>query len=187
MKLAVRVLGVLLLSLVSVSVIAQEASPESRQKSTRKSQAGAMFDEQGGGSQAAAASSEKKSTASAETAEGGIDAPMVKRMARLPRYFSSLVSTQQREEIYRIQLDYLARIEQLQQQLDALKAEELAACEQVWDDGQRTRLLDMRTAAMERAKARSSAMGREKPMNEWQDDASTGNSTSTATEESDTQ
>lgn len=39
---------------------------------------------------------------------------------RLPAYFSKLVSEQQREEIYRIQASYLAKINELKKQLQQL-------------------------------------------------------------------
>jgi hypothetical protein len=135
MKTVQCLVSVMVLSLFGLTAVAQESRASSL-KPARKSQAGLMFD------------------------QASQDATM-RPAIRLPRYFSSLVTGEQREAIYRIQADYGEREQHLQEQLAMLRAEELAACEQVLNEMQRSRLEELRTAAMERVRMRSSAMNLE--------------------------
>ena len=66
---------------------------------------------------------------------------------RLPRYFSSLVDDEQREEIYQIQAKYREQIAELEQQLAELEMEQLEAMEKVLTTTQRKELASMRAAA----------------------------------------
>jgi hypothetical protein len=79
-----------------------------------------------------------------------------KRLAatvRLPKYFASIVNDLQRREIAEIQMSYRERVQALEGQLAALKAEELVEVERVLSQGQREQLEEMRAKAMQRAKA----------------------------------
>ena len=129
----------------------EPAGAEVNSRGAGKSQAGAMLDAQ--------------AAAEEPTREPTREPMRAKPMGRLPRYFSSLVTSEQRIEIYRIQANYAERLRQLQEQLDALKLEELAALEQILDDAQREQLANLRLAAMARVEKRSQAMaGAKEPL-----------------------
>ena len=66
---------------------------------------------------------------------------------RLPRYFSSLVDEQQRQEIYRLQAEFRIQVEELERQLFALKEAETQAVESVLSQTQLTKLAELRAAA----------------------------------------
>ncbi|MBX3422834.1 MAG: hypothetical protein KF752_14870 [Pirellulaceae bacterium] len=76
-----------------------------------------------------------------------IDALPEAPVGRLPRYFAGLVDPEQRDRIRELQADFRQRIEELTQQLDRLKQEELAACEEVLTDAQRKLLQRKRAEA----------------------------------------
>lgn len=97
-------------------------------------------------SQSQAASSEKR--------PAGQSKAKPKLTGRLPRYFSAVVSPDQRSEIYRIQMDYAAQLKVLQEQLIALKAEEMKKMEAVLSKTQLKQVGEMREKAKERVAAR---------------------------------
>lgn len=70
---------------------------------------------------------------------------------RLPRFFSTVVTPQQRLEIYEIQSNYRKKMLELQQQLDALKAAESKEIEQILSPIQLKQISEMRTEALSRA------------------------------------
>jgi hypothetical protein len=89
---------------------------------------------------------------SVEPQETNIDAIALvsqpKRMTvRLPKFFSQLVNQQQREEIGRIQADYLAKIRSLEAELDDMRKAELQDMEQVLTKDQRKLLEKKRSQA----------------------------------------
>ena len=66
---------------------------------------------------------------------------------RLPRYFSSLVDDEQREEIYQIQAKYRKQIQELEKELAELEQDQLGAIEKVLTTAQRKELASLRSAA----------------------------------------
>ncbi|MEM7479159.1 MAG: hypothetical protein AAF483_29595 [Planctomycetota bacterium] len=78
-----------------------------------------------------------------------------KLTGRLPRYFSSVVSPEQRMDIYRIQADYRAEIAQLQMQLQELREAEIQKVEAVLSATQLKQVNSLR----EKAAARRIAFG----------------------------
>ncbi len=85
-----------------------------------------------------------------------------KLTGRLPRYFSAVISPDQRSEIYRIQKDYAAQIKALQEQLAALKTDEMEEIEAVLSKTQLKQVGQMREKAKERIATRRAA-GSTKP------------------------
>lgn len=65
-------------------------------------------------------------------------------VGRLPRYFSKVVSPEQRQTIYEIQHSFRAKIEKLQQELNALKAEQNEAVEAVLSKVQLQQVMALR-------------------------------------------
>jgi hypothetical protein len=59
---------------------------------------------------------------------------------RLPPYYKDLVSPEQRDEIYRIQAKYNAKIDELEAEIERLKAQRDAEVEKVLTPQQRARL-----------------------------------------------
>lgn len=69
----------------------------------------------------------------------------------LPTYFGQIgASDQQREELYKVQDEYEARLEALRQQLKALIAERDAKMESLLTPGQKLRLDELRQAAQKK-------------------------------------
>lgn len=77
-----------------------------------------------------------------------------KLTGRLPRYFASVVSPEQRQEIYRIQNDYRKQIEQLQRQLEDLRLAELDEVTQVLSESQKRQVETRRAAASKRVNSK---------------------------------
>ena len=69
---------------------------------------------------------------------------------RLPRYFSKVVSPTQRETIYEIQHSFRAKIDKLQQELDALKQEQAEAVNSVLSEIQIQQVEQLRNKAAQR-------------------------------------
>ena len=98
----------------------------------------------------------KSSTKSTKTtASKAKTADQEELTGRLPRYFSSLVDEEQRDEIYEIQTSYRDKIEELEQQLADLRSKEMAAIEKVLTTTQRKELADLRAGEKPAAKASS--------------------------------
>lgn len=70
---------------------------------------------------------------------------------RLPRFFSGIVDQQQREAIYAVQLEYRARIAELEEELARVKQDELAKMESLLTDSQRKLLAKKRTQSRDTA------------------------------------
>lgn len=66
---------------------------------------------------------------------------------RLPRYFASLVNSEQRLEIYLIQAKFRDQIAELKQQLEKLESKQMQDIEGVLTTGQREKLFDFRNSA----------------------------------------
>ncbi len=66
---------------------------------------------------------------------------------RLPRYFASLVNSDQRTEIYRIQAKFRDQIAELKQQLEKLESKQMQDIEAVLTTGQREKLNDFRNSS----------------------------------------
>jgi type II secretory pathway component HofQ len=78
--------------------------------------------------------------------------PAEGRRSPLPSLFGKIaVNDQQREQLYRIQDEYAAKIDALQQQIKALLAERDAKMEGVLTPGQKLRLAELREEARQRA------------------------------------
>jgi hypothetical protein len=72
---------------------------------------------------------------------------------RVPSYFGQVgLSTEQRESIYKIRGKHQPRIQELQKQIDSLRAEELRECETVLTDSQKQQLQQFRAAAAAKKK-----------------------------------
>ncbi len=98
----------------------------------------------------------RTSVASPTVDEAASDAPSKPRtVLRLPKYFAAIVSDVQRREINEIQRGYIERVKALQEQLDALKKEELAAIEQILSEPQLAQLEEMRLNGLQRQKPTS--------------------------------
>ncbi|MGB7347161.1 MAG: hypothetical protein WBD20_23260 [Pirellulaceae bacterium] len=83
-------------------------------------------------------SSKKPATEKAESAK--------ELTGRLPRYFGALVDDKQRQEIYKVQDVYRAKIEALEKELATLRDTEMAAIEKVLTATQKSKLASMRKA-----------------------------------------
>ena len=66
---------------------------------------------------------------------------------RLPRYFASLVNSEQRIEIYLIQAKFRNQISELKQQLEKLESKQMQDIEAVLTTDQREKLLDFRDSS----------------------------------------
>jgi hypothetical protein len=66
---------------------------------------------------------------------------------RLPRYFASLVNSEQRIEIYLIQAKFRDQISELKQQLEKLESKQMQDIEAVLTTGQREKLFDFRNSS----------------------------------------
>jgi hypothetical protein len=65
--------------------------------------------------------------------------------ATLPRHYRSLgLSDKQKKNVYTVKARYTAKIEELQRQIDALKAEENTELEKLLTDAQKARLAELR-------------------------------------------
>ncbi len=80
----------------------------------------------------------------AETKSKSTKSKAAKVNLRLPRYFASIVDSEQRAEIYEIQKSYHAKIAKLQAELAALESEQLEEIEGVLSKDQLTSLNKMR-------------------------------------------
>jgi Spy/CpxP family protein refolding chaperone len=78
-----------------------------------------------------------------------------KRRHRLPRYYSQVVTEEQRASIYDLQGEYAPRIEKLEAQLAALEEERDTKIAEVLSPEQRQQVDDLEAAA--RAKRRAAA------------------------------
>ena len=84
------------------------------------------------------------------------EAPQPKPVTgRLPRYFASIVDARQRVEIYAIQNSFRLQIQELEEQLEALKQSEMSEIESVLTATQRKRLDELRSDAAQRLKERN--------------------------------
>jgi hypothetical protein len=77
---------------------------------------------------------------------------------RVPSFFGQVgLTPEQRESIYKLRGKHLGRINELQKEIDRAQAEMMADCEAVLTDTQKQLLENLRRAAAEKRKARSSA------------------------------
>jgi hypothetical protein len=73
---------------------------------------------------------------------------------RVPRYFGDIgLTTDQRAEIYKIQAKHMPKIQDLEKQIDELRAKMVAECETVLTDSQKQMLAARRKAASEARKS----------------------------------
>lgn len=77
-----------------------------------------------------------------------------KLTGRLPRYFAKVVDNEQRREIYRIQAEYVGKIEALEKQLEALRRAEMQAIVEVLSKEQWQQIQQLRELALARLAAR---------------------------------
>ena len=84
---------------------------------------------------------------------------------RLPAYFGSVVSAEQREQIYAIQATYAEQIQQLEKQLESLKQKRAAEVEAVLTPEQQAKIKQLRSdAAAKRQDAeKTKAAANDKP------------------------
>jgi hypothetical protein len=78
-----------------------------------------------------------------------------KAKGRLPPYFSDIVTEKQRKEIYDIQAKYVKQREDLEAQLEALRAKELEEVEGILDSEQKEELKKAREKAAAKRKKKS--------------------------------
>lgn len=102
-------------------------------------------------------SAQEPSTAAADATR----APAAKKPAdparRVPDFFGKIgLTSQQKEEIYKIRGKRQAQVEALQKQITQLQAETIAECESVLNDSQK-QLLNLRRDAAARAKKAKAA------------------------------
>lgn len=76
-----------------------------------------------------------------------------KPRGRLPAYFSSVVTPEQREKIYAIQARYAEELDNLQQQLDMLVVQRDKEVEDVLTPEQKAKVMQMRDDARDRRAA----------------------------------
>ena len=82
---------------------------------------------------------------------------------RVPPYFGQLgLSTEQREEIYKIQGKQMAKIESLEKQIEELRAQMLQDCEGVLTTPQK-QVLDQRRAGAATARSKRSSISKPQP------------------------
>lgn len=83
---------------------------------------------------------------------------------RVPNYFGQLGLTDaQREAIYKIQAEHQPRIEELEKQLEEVRADSLKECEAVLNEAQRKMLTERRSAAAGARSKRGGAAAEAKP------------------------
>lgn len=86
------------------------------------------------------------------TAEADPVKPGADRQGPLPSYFGKIaVSDEQRVQLYKIQNDYEARIDELQRQVKALIQERDSKMEELLTPGQKLRLAELKAEAKARA------------------------------------
>jgi hypothetical protein len=78
-----------------------------------------------------------------------------KAKGRLPPYFSDIVTEKQRKDIYDIQAKYVKQREDLEAQLEALRAKEMEEIEAVLDAEQKEKLKKAREDAAVKRKKKS--------------------------------
>ena len=78
-----------------------------------------------------------------------------KAKGRLPAYYREIVTDEQREKIYALQAKYDSQIEELTQQLEALRSQRDADVEAVLTADQKAKLAEVRTAADAKRKKKS--------------------------------
>jgi Spy/CpxP family protein refolding chaperone len=85
----------------------------------------------------------------ADNAEPAVEKPQPRKQprARLPNFYRQVVSEQQREEIYKIQASYQAKIEALQAQLKAVVDERDAKVTAVLTPEQKKKVEELAAAA----------------------------------------
>lgn len=86
------------------------------------------------------------------TAEPAAAQPVVR--GRLPAYFSAVVTTKQREEVYRIQARVQQQIDELRQKIAALETARNKEVDAVLDPDQLAEVNKKRAAAAERRRTR---------------------------------
>lgn len=79
------------------------------------------------------------------------------RRLRMPSYFSQVVDAEQKSRVLAIEAEYAPRIEELQKQLEALKAERDAKARAVLSNDQRVRVDELISAALVKRKASAQA------------------------------
>ena len=82
---------------------------------------------------------------------------------RLPRYFASLVNSEQRIEIYLIQAKFRDQITELKQQLEKLESKQMQDIEAVLTTGQREKLFDFRNSSRKKQSKEPTAVERRDP------------------------
>ena len=82
---------------------------------------------------------------------------------RLPRYFASLVNSEQRIEIYLIQAKFRDQIAELKQQLEKLESKQMQDIEAVLTTGQREKLFDFRNSSRKKRSKEPTAVERRDP------------------------
>ncbi|MGI9467672.1 MAG: hypothetical protein ACR2OA_11170 [Rubripirellula sp.] len=82
---------------------------------------------------------------------------------RLPRYFASLVNSEQRIEIYLIQAKFRDQISELKQQLEKLESKQMQDIEAVLTTGQREKLFDFRNSSRKKRSKAPTAGERRDP------------------------
>ena len=82
---------------------------------------------------------------------------------RLPRYFASLVNSEQRIEIYLIQAKFRDQISELKQQLEELESRQMRNIEAVLTPAQREKLFDFRNSSRKKQSREANAGERRNP------------------------
>ena len=82
---------------------------------------------------------------------------------RLPRYFASLVNSDQRMEIYLIQAKFRDQISELKQQLEKLELKQMRDIEAVLTTEQREKLLEFRNSSRKKQSQEPTAGERRNP------------------------
>ncbi|EAQ81088.1 hypothetical protein [Blastopirellula marina] len=78
---------------------------------------------------------------------------------RLPNFYGQVVSEKQKEEIYSIQSEYEARLDELVRQIVVLKAERDAKVDQTLTPEQRKEIADLRAESEKRRAERRASAG----------------------------
>ncbi|MAI31646.1 MAG: hypothetical protein CMM07_08250 [Rhodopirellula sp.] len=90
---------------------------------------------------------------------------------RLPRYFASLVNSEQRIEIYLIQSKFRDQISELKQQLEKLEAKQMQDIEAVLTADQRDKLFDFRNNSRKKRSKEPASSERRNPTQPEKDSA----------------
>ena len=120
----------------SAKSILQDDSTSAESKSQRDASTAESTEE-------STAESTEELIAESNRQTSNVDKPSGKRcggVGRLPTYYAGIVDSQQRQAIYDIRARVAVEIEQLQQQLNALREAELAEIEAILSDSQRRNL-----------------------------------------------